>query len=49
MRGRRAQDAGKQMLDSPDKKAEMVIEYNRFVGALEDAAPAISEVGDDGA
>ena len=40
--------ASRLMLDSPDKKAEMVIEYNRFVGALEDAAPAIPEVGDDG-
>ena len=39
--------ASRLMLDSPDKKAEMVIEYNRFVGALEDAAPAIPEVGDD--
>lgn len=41
--------ASRLMADSPDKKAEMVIEYNRFVGALEDAAPAIPEVGDDGA
>lgn len=39
--------ASRLMADSPDKKAEMVIEYNKFVAALEDAAPAIPEVGED--
>ena len=35
------------MGDDNNKKAESVIEYNKFVEALAEAAPAIMEGGDD--
>lgn len=35
------------MGDESGKRAEGVIEYNKFVAALEEAAPAIMEVGND--
>lgn len=34
------------MADEVDKKAEMVMEYNKFVQALEEAAPALPEVAE---
>ncbi|MFR3787393.1 MAG: hypothetical protein ACLTWR_08900 [Agathobaculum desmolans] len=34
------------MADEADKKAEMVMEYNKFVQALEEAAPALPEVAE---
>ena len=37
------------MGDDNNKKSESLIEYNKFVQALDEAAPAIMEVADDAA